>query len=158
MFHKAIDLKFLEGTALEVTFQDGIVKHYDMSMLFSKYPRLRALEDRSLFLSGKLMGAYGIMWNDDLDIEVETIYEDGDTVHKDIITFNQISANAVLSARASAGISQKKLAALTGIDQSDISKIERGAANPSVATLDRIAKALGGKLSIAIILSDGNTF
>ncbi len=158
MFHKAIDLKLLEGTALEVTFQDGIVKHYDMSMLFSKYPQLRALEDRSLFLAGKLMGAYGIMWNDDLDIEVETIYEDGDTVRKDIITFNQISANAVLSARAAAGISQKRLAALTGIDQSDISKIERGVANPSVATLDRIAKALGGKLSIAINLSDGNTF
>ena len=152
MFHKAIDLKLLEGTALEVTFQDGIVKHYDMSMLFSKYPQLRALQDRSLFLTGKLMGAYGIMWNDDLDIEVETIYEDGDTVRKDIITFNQISANAVLSARAAAGISQKRLAALTGIDQSDISKIERGVANPSVATLDRIAKALGGKLSIAIDL------
>ena len=158
MFHKAIDLKLLEGTALEVTFQDGIVKHYDMRMLFAKYPQLRALEDRSLFLAGKLMGAYGIMWNDDLDIEVETIYEDGDTVRKDIITFNQISANAVLSARAAAGISQKRLAALTGIDQSDISKIERGVANPSVATLDRIAKALGGKLSIAINLSDGNTF
>ena len=154
MFHKAIDLKFLEGTALEVTFQDGIVKHYDMSMLFSKYPQLRALEDRSLFLAGKLMGAYGIMWNDDLDIEVETIYEDGDTVRKDIITFNQIAANAVLSARAAAGISQKRLAALTGIDQSDISKIERGVANPSVATLDRIAKALGGKLSITINFSD----
>ena len=154
MFHKAIDLKLLEGTALEVTFQDGIVKHYDMNMLFSKYPQLRALEDRSLFLAGKLMGAYGIMWNDDLDIEVETIYEDGDTVRKDIITSNQISANAVLSARAAAGISQKRLAALTGIDQSDISKIERGVANPSVATLDRIAKALGGKLSIAINFSD----
>lgn len=154
MFHKAIDLKFLEGTALEVTFQDGIVKHYDMSMLFSKYPQLRALEDRSLFLTGKLMGAYGIMWDEDLDIEVETIYEDGDTVRKDIIAFNQISANAVLSARAAAGISQKRLAALTGIDQSDISKIERGVANPSVATLDRIAKALGGKLSIAINFSD----
>ena len=154
MFHKAIDLKLLEGTALEVTFQDGIVKHYDMRMLFSKYPQLRALEDRSLFLTGKLMGAYGIMWNDDLDIEVETIYEDGDTVRKDIITFNQIAANAVLSARAAAGISQKRLAALTGIDQSDISKIERGVANPSVATLDRIAKALGGKLSITINFSD----
>jgi len=32
----------------------------------------------------------------------------------------------------------------------DISKIERGIANPSVATLDRIAKALGGQLAISI--------
>lgn len=83
MFHKAIDLMLLEGTAMEVTFQDGIVKRYDMSVLFSKYPQLRALQDRSLFLSAKMVGAYGIMWNDDLDIETETIYEDGKTVHKE---------------------------------------------------------------------------
>lgn len=153
MFHKAIDLKLLEGTALEVTFQDGIVKRYDMSALFHKYPQLKALEDRSLFLSGKMMGAYGIVWNDDLDIEVETIYEDGETIREDKVTVYQTSSQAVTSARAAAGISQKQLALLTGIDQSDISKIERGVANPSVATLERIAKALGGKLSISIVNS-----
>ncbi len=150
MFHKAINLNLLEGTALEVTFQDGIVKRYDMSVLFSKYPQLKALEDRDLFLTGKLMGAYGIVWNDELDMEAETIYMDGETVRKDEIIIHQASAQAVASARAAAGISQKQLAALTGIDQSDISKIERGTANPSVATLERIAKALNGRLSITI--------
>ena len=150
MFHKAIELKLLEGTALEVTFQDGIVKHYDMSVLFSKYPQLKQLEDRELFLSGRMMGAYGIVWNDDLDIETETIYEDGVTVRQEKLTIHQASSQAVSAARAAAGISQKQLAALSGIDQSDISKIERGIANPSVATLDRIAKALGGQLSITI--------
>ena len=29
MFHKAIALHFREGTALEVTFQDSVVKRYD---------------------------------------------------------------------------------------------------------------------------------
>ena len=47
-------------------------------------------------------------------------------------------------------ISQKELADLTGIDQSDISKIERGASNPTLGTLERIANALGGKLVISI--------
>lgn len=150
MFHKAIDLKMLEGTALEVTFQDGIVKRYDMSVLFPKYPQLEALKNRSLFLSGKLMGAYGIVWNEDLDIEVETVYEDGKTVREDRIAIHQASSQAVASARAAAGISQKQLAVLAGMDQSDISKIERGTANPSVTTLERIAKALGGRLSIMI--------
>ena len=56
MFHKSIDLKLLEGTSLEVSFQDGVVKRYDMRVLFSKYPQLKQLEDRSLFLSGKMMG------------------------------------------------------------------------------------------------------
>lgn len=152
MFHKAIGLKLLMGTALEVTFQDGIVKRYDMSALFPKYPQLKQLENRELFLSGRLVGAYGIVWNDDLDIETETIYDDGETVRKEEIVMHKASSQAVAAARAAAGISQKQLAALTGIDQSDISKIERGIANPSVATLDRIANALGGQLTISIKL------
>ena len=60
------------------------------------------------------------------------------------------AAAAVAAARAKAGLSQRELAARCGIDQSDISKIERGVANPSVATLERIARALGGSLMIQI--------
>lgn len=96
------------------------------------------------------MGSYGIIWNDELDIEAETIYEDGRTVRVEEIPANLMIANAVLSARAKAGISQSELSAATGIDQSDISKIERGVANPSVNTLSRIATALGAKLSVSI--------
>ena len=45
MFHRAVELKYLSGTTLEVLFQDGIVKQYDISVLFSKYPQLKALEN-----------------------------------------------------------------------------------------------------------------
>ena len=152
MFHKAINMRFLEGTAMEVSFQDGKVKRYDMATLFSKYPQLRALKDRKLFLSGKLMGAYGIVWNDELDIETATIYEEGDTVREEQPAANQAAALAVMSARAQSGLSQQQLAAATGIDQSDLSKIENGAANPSVRTLERIAQALGGQLAIQIAM------
>ncbi|MCR5694204.1 MAG: helix-turn-helix domain-containing protein [Clostridia bacterium] len=134
----------------KVSFEDGTVKRYDMRKLFSKYPQLSALEDKALFLSAKLIGAYGIVWNDDLDVETEIIYEDGETVHKENVTIHHASSQAVAAARARAGISQQRLAELTGIDQSDISKIERGVSNPSVATLERIATALHGQLSITI--------
>ena len=80
MFHKATELRLLEGTTLEVLFQDGYVKRYDMRTLFPKYPQLKQLEDRSLFLSGKLIGAYGIVWNDDLDLSCNELYENGETV------------------------------------------------------------------------------
>lgn len=150
MFHKAVELQFLDGTAMAVTFQDGAVKRYDISILFSKYPQLEELKDRELFLSGRLMGAYGIVWTDELDIETETIYEDGETIEVKPIAIQKASSQAVLAARAKAGLSQKELSDLTGIDQSDISKIERGVANPSVATLERIATALGGRLTITI--------
>ena len=151
MFHKAVHLEFLEGTALELTFQSGEVKRYDMAVLFAKYPQLEALKDRSLFTSGRLMGSYGILWNDELDIEAETIYEDGITVREEKVPLNLMVANAVSSARATSGMSQTELAAATGIDQSDISKIERGMANPSVNTLGRIAAALGTQLSISFV-------
>ena len=156
MFHKASRLDFLEGTAMEVLFQDGKVKRYDIASLFDKYPQLRALEDRNLFLQGRLVGHYGIIWNDDLDLETETVYQDGETVREERCSGNLAAARAVASARARRGLSQSQLAAMTGIDQSDLSKIERGLANPSVATLDRIAKALEGELLIRIDVSSAS--
>lgn len=150
MFHKAVELNLKKGTSLEVTFQSGEIKAYDMAVLFEKYPVLEALKDRTLFEQGTLMGAYGIVWNDDIDIEVETIYEDGITVGKAMIPANSIAALALQKARANAGLSQKELSELTGIDQSDISKIERGVANPSVSTLERLARAMGMEVSISI--------
>lgn len=150
MFHKAINLEFKKGTSLELTFQTGEVKEYDMTALFGKYPQLEALKDRELFLSGKLMGSYGIMWNDELDIEAETIYEDGVTVRNVELPLNIRIAKEVASARAKAGISQSALSAETGIDQSDISKLERGIGNPSVGTLNRLAQAMGMQLMISI--------
>lgn len=150
MFHKAIKLEFGKGTVIELTFQDGKVKRYDMAVLFDKYPQLRALENRELFLSGQLMGAYGIIWNDDLDIEAETIYEEGETIRTVKPAVNIMVGNAVAAARARKGYSQKELSEATGIDQSDLSKIERGVANPSVATLNRIAEALDAKLVVSI--------
>ncbi|MBQ3882266.1 MAG: DUF2442 domain-containing protein [Bacteroidales bacterium] len=82
MFHKAEKLEFREGTVLHLTFQEGKVKGYDMAVLFDKYPQLCALKDRALFLSGQLdVGGYGVVWNEDLDISAETIYEEGETIN-----------------------------------------------------------------------------
>lgn len=58
---------------------------------------------------------------------------------------------ALLSAREEAGISQSRLSELTGIAQPDISRIERGKANPSVRTLKRLAAGLGKRLVIGFI-------
>ena len=80
IFHKAICVEYKEGTLVEVTFSDGITKQFDLSNMFEKYPQLKALKDRELFTSGILTGGYGIIWNNDLDIEVETIYQDGKTI------------------------------------------------------------------------------
>ena len=150
MFHKAVNLDFKDGTVFEVTFQNGVVKSFDISVLFEKYPQLQALKNHNLFLSGKLVGMYGIVWNDEVDLEVETVYEEGQFVRKEKVQANMLVASAVSEARSKAGLTQSQLSAATGIDQSDISKIERGVANPSVNTLSRIADALDAELQIII--------
>ena len=150
MFHKAIDLRFNEGTSLEVTFQDGQVKQYDMSVLFEKYPELKALKDRNLFVSGKLQGYYGIVWNDFIDIETETIYQNGHTVEIHEKQAVVKVGEAVEAARKKKKVSQFELSQRTGIHQAEISKLERGISNPSVKTLERIAEALDCKLEIVI--------
>ena len=154
MFHKAVELNYGKGTTLFLTFQTGEVKEYDVSVLFDKYPQLTALKDRKLFITGKLMGGYGIIWNDNLDLETETIYEDGKTVDGKIVPVNITVANALISARAKANMSQLELAKATGIDQADISKIERGIANPSIATLKRLAKGLNADLVVSFDLKN----
>lgn len=56
----------------------------------------------------------------------------------------------VIRKRIEKGLSQKQLAEKIGTKQSAISRLEGGNSNPSVAFLEKIAKALGGKLQITI--------
>ena len=57
----------------------------------------------------------------------------------------------MLACREDLSLSQQGLADLTGIDRSDISRIENGNANPSLKTMKRIASGLGKRLEIRIV-------
>jgi transcriptional regulator with XRE-family HTH domain len=50
--------------------------------------------------------------------------------------------------REQRGVTQAQLADDTGINQSEISRIERGAANPTEKTLRRIVEALDAEIRI----------
>lgn len=58
---------------------------------------------------------------------------------------------AIIDARKESGLTQKELSERTGIAQSDISKLERGNANPSLRTLQRLAEGMGMKLKIEFV-------
>ena len=58
---------------------------------------------------------------------------------------------AMIDARKKCNMTQKELAEKTGIDQSDISKIERGNANPSLSTLRRLAEGMDMILKLEFI-------
>ena len=58
---------------------------------------------------------------------------------------------AMIEARNSQHITQKELAAKTGITQADISRIENGTRNPSLAMMKRIAEGLGMQLKLEFL-------
>ena len=55
---------------------------------------------------------------------------------------------AMIDARKECGLTQKELSAKTGIAQADISKLEKGNANPSLRTLKRLAAGMGRTLKV----------
>ena len=146
---KSIKLVLKEGTTFDLYFSNGVVKRYDILFLADKFPQLNALKDRNLFLKGKLLGWSGVYWNDDLDVECDTVFQEGEDVSSEYDDIENVTLGyKIKELRLNAGLSQVKLSEITGIDQSDLSKIEKGLANPSVKQLSRILSVFDQKLTI----------
>jgi transcriptional regulator with XRE-family HTH domain len=60
--------------------------------------------------------------------------------------------------RRKRGLTQRQLSARSGIQQSEISRIEGGRANATAATLAALARALGGELRIVPAAVDKGPF
>lgn len=58
---------------------------------------------------------------------------------------------ALIEARTSQNITQKELSDRIGITQADISRIENGTRNPSLAMVKRIAAGLGMQLKLEFV-------
>lgn len=57
-------------------------------------------------------------------------------------------AGELLALRKARGLTQRQLAQKTGVNQSEISRIEGGGANPTVSTVAALAGALGAEFSL----------
>jgi transcriptional regulator with XRE-family HTH domain len=58
---------------------------------------------------------------------------------------------AILDARARAGLTQAELSKKSGISQADISRLENGTRNPSLALLKRLAEAMDSVIKIEFV-------
>ena len=153
MHYIATKVRFLEDVVLEMTFQDGKIVRYDMSQMFSKYPQLEELRrNRKLFESGHLdVGGYAVIWNDELDFDASSIYEDGEIVGEEETTINQQIGVLLAKTREELNITQTELSKKSHIDQGDISKIEKGIGNPTIAKLNKLFKALGKSITVTLL-------
>ena len=82
MFHKIKAVNALPDFRLSVQFSEGVTKIYDVKPLFKKWPPFKALEETpELFSAVEVdVGGYGIIWNDDLDLSCDEIFENGETI------------------------------------------------------------------------------
>ncbi len=58
---------------------------------------------------------------------------------------------AIAEGREARALTQTQLAQVTGINQSDISRLENGTGNPSLRTLKRLASGMGMKLEVKFV-------
>jgi ribosome-binding protein aMBF1 (putative translation factor) len=71
--------------------------------------------------------------------------------HYDMLHPEYAVISAIINAREKHGLTQKNLAEKIGTKQSVISRLESGRANPSLAFLIKVAKALDAGLDIRMI-------
>lgn len=79
MFHKIKDIIPLEEWKLRVQFSIGVTKIYDMTSLIETIALFAPLkEDINLFYEVQIdVGGYGAIWNDDIDISCDELWDNG---------------------------------------------------------------------------------
>lgn len=79
MFHKIKNVSALPEYKLSVQFSEGVTKIYDVKPLFEKIPLFEELKDsaQEFFSVSVDVGGYGIVWNDDLDLSCDELWENG---------------------------------------------------------------------------------
>ena len=79
MFHKIKNVAPLRDFKLSVQFSEGVTKLYDVKPLFEKIPAFHYLNDNPAEFEcvSVDVGGYGIVWNDELDLSCDELWEDG---------------------------------------------------------------------------------
>ncbi len=82
MFHRIRNVAATENFVLIVQFSEGVTKRYDLSPLFEKIPVFKALrQSTELYYSVEVdTGGYGIIWNDDLDLSCDELWDNGEVI------------------------------------------------------------------------------
>ena len=82
MFHKIKSVAPISDFKLSIQFSEGVTKLYDVKPLFKKIPAFKQLANNpSEFTSVSVdVGGYGIIWDDDLDLSCDELWENGDVV------------------------------------------------------------------------------
>lgn len=79
VLHKVKAVYPLNNYKLQVWFEEELVKIYDVSLIFDKWSEFKVfINEPDLFETVKVdKGGYGVLWNDELDLSADELYENG---------------------------------------------------------------------------------
>ncbi len=78
MFHKIIEVIPLKNKILQVRFENKKVKYYDVKKIINEIEEFNVLKEQSIFDNVTVdIGGYAVIWNNDLDIDCEELYNNG---------------------------------------------------------------------------------
>ena len=79
LFHKIKNISALPDFRLSVQFSEGVTKLYDIKPLFERLPCFEELKNNiDEFYSVSVdIGGHGIVWNDNLDLSCDELWENG---------------------------------------------------------------------------------
>ena len=81
MFHKIKNVTPLKDFKLSIQFAEGLTKIYDMKKLIKNNKIFADLKDINLFNSVEVdIGGYGVIWNDDIDISCDELFENSEKI------------------------------------------------------------------------------
>jgi len=82
MFHKIKNVNALPENKLSVQFCEGVTKIYDITPLFERLPIFNVLKNNpeEYYQVSVDVGGYGIVWNDELDLSCDELWENGKQV------------------------------------------------------------------------------
>jgi hypothetical protein len=80
----------LPDMMLRVAFEGGTTKLYDVKPLMKEIEVFKKLKNNELFNRVKVNGrGYGLVWNDQIDLAIEEVWCDGETVESLLNELNQ---------------------------------------------------------------------
>lgn len=79
MFHKVKNVNALPDYKLSIQFCEGVTKIYDIKPLFEKLKVFTYFKEHEgeFFAVTTDVGGYGIVWNDDLDLSCDELWDNG---------------------------------------------------------------------------------
>lgn len=81
MFHKIKNVTALPNYKLSIQFSEGVTKIYNVKELIKKNPMFKDLKNEVLFYNVEVdTGGYGIIWNDNIDISCNELFEKGKVI------------------------------------------------------------------------------